>query len=62
MHKPHSSLKANHQDLIWKLLVTIAPKDVLFLYWYDNQPFYKLFESLEDSTQDWVIDAIRNNF
>ena len=62
MHKPHSSLKANHQDLIWKLLVTIAPKDVLFLYWYDNQQFYKLFESLEDSTQDWVIDAIRNNF
>lgn len=62
LHKPHSSLKPNHQDLIWSLLVNIVPKDVLFLYWYDKEQFYKLFESLEESTQDWVIETICNNF
>ncbi|AUC23807.1 hypothetical protein BTO15_17635 [Polaribacter sejongensis] len=62
LHKPHSSLLPNHQDLIWSLLVNIAPKDVLFIYWYDKEQFYKLFKNLEDSTQDWVIETICNNF
>ncbi|MEO9570420.1 MAG: DUF6638 family protein [Polaribacter sp.] len=62
LHKPHSSLKPNHQDLIWSLLVNIVPKDVLFLYWYDKEQFYQLFTTLEDSTQDWVIETICNNF
>ncbi len=62
LHKPHSSLKPNHQDLIWYLLVNIAPKDILFLYWYDKEQFYKVFKTLENSTQDWVIETICNNF
>ena len=62
MHKPHSSLKATHQDLIWKLLISIAEKDVLFLFWYNKERFYKVFATLDDAMQDWVIDAIRNNF
>ncbi|WP_033958101.1 DUF6638 family protein [Psychroserpens jangbogonensis] len=61
MHEPHSSLHPKHQDLIWKLLVNIAPKDVLFLYWYDKQEFYKRYESWDDSLQDWVIETIGNN-
>ncbi|PQJ72304.1 DUF6638 family protein [Polaribacter butkevichii] len=62
LHKPHSSLKPNHQDLIWHLLVNIAPKDVLFLYWYDKEQFYTLFKTLEDSTQDWVVETILKGF
>lgn len=62
LHKPHSSLKPNHQDLIWSLLVNIAPKDVLFLYWYDKEQFYESFKTLEESTQDWVIETILKGF
>lgn len=62
LHKPHSSLKPNHQDLIWYLLVNISPKDILFLYWYDKEQFYNTFKTLENSTQDWVIETILNNF
>ena len=61
LHQPHSSLSGEHQDLIWKLLVNIAPKDVLFLYWYDKQEFYSMYENWDDSFKDWVIAAIRNN-
>lgn len=62
MHKPHSSLKPSHQDLIWNLLVSIAPKDVLFLFWYDKERFFELFKNLDESMKDWVIETIRNNF
>lgn len=62
LHKPHSSLRANHQDLIWHLLVNNSPKDVLFLYWYDKEQFYKIFKTLDNSVQDWVIETICNNF
>ncbi|WCO03321.1 DUF6638 family protein [Psychroserpens ponticola] len=61
MHEPHSSLHPKHQDLIWKLLVNISPKDVLFIYWYDKQEFYRLYETLDPSLQDWVIETISNN-
>ncbi|MGS2726038.1 DUF6638 family protein [Psychroserpens sp. BH13MA-6] len=61
MHEPHSSLHPKHQDLIWKLLVNIAPKDVLFLYWYDKVEFYKQYQTWDDSLKDWVIETIRNN-
>ncbi|MEY8849131.1 DUF6638 family protein [Psychroserpens sp. XS_ASV72] len=61
MHEPHSSLHPKHQDLIWKLLVNISPKDVLFLYWYDKEEFYRLYETWDSSLQDWVIETIRNN-
>ena len=58
LHVPHSSLRANHQDLIWKLLVNIAPKDVLFLYWYDKEEFYKQYKTWDDSLKQWVIATI----
>lgn len=61
MHEPHSSLHPKHQDLIWKLLVNISPKDVLFLYWYDKQEFYRFYETWDESLQDWVIETISNN-
>lgn len=61
LHKPHSSLTVNHQDLIWKLLVNIAPKDVLFLYWYDKEQFYKNYADWDESFKDWVIEAIQKN-
>ena len=62
LHKPHSSLRVNHQDLIWHLLVNIAPKDVLFLYWYDKEQFYEVFKTWEATKQDWIIETISNNF
>ena len=61
LHKPHSSLSAKHQDLIWRLLVNISPKDVLFVYWYDKEDFYQQFGSWDDSLKDWVIDTIKQN-
>lgn len=61
LHQPHSSLNAKHQDLIWKLLINISTLDVLFLYWYDKEEFYKVYETWDESLQDWVIDVIRNN-
>ena len=61
LHKPHSSLLPRHQDLIWQLLVNISNLDVLYLYWYDKEQFYKVYEAWEDSFKDWVIEEIRNN-
>jgi len=61
LHSPHSSLNPKHQDLIWKLLVNVSPKDILFLYWYDKEEFYKQFKTWDDSMKDWVIETIRNN-
>jgi hypothetical protein len=60
LHQPHSSLDAKHQDLIWKLIINLAPKDVLFWYWYDKESFYKSFETWEDSFKDWAIETISN--
>ncbi|MBU2938734.1 hypothetical protein KO494_04180 [Lacinutrix sp. C3R15] len=61
LHQPHSSLNAKHQDLIWKLLINVSPKDVLFLYWYDKEAFYKAYTTWNDSMKDWVIATISNN-
>jgi len=61
LHNPHSSLRPNHQDLIWNLLVNIAPKDILFLYWYDKEEFFKQFKTWNDSKKDWAIQTIKNN-
>ncbi|WP_299017712.1 DUF6638 family protein [uncultured Polaribacter sp.] len=62
LYKPHSSLRANEQDLIWSLLVNIAPKDVLFLYWYHKERFYKLFKKQSESTKEWIIETIKAGF
>lgn len=61
LHKPHSSLEAKHQDLIWMLLVNIAPKDVLYWYWYDKEAFYSSFKTWDESLKEWAIEAISNN-
>lgn len=61
LHQPHSSLDALQQDLVWKLLINAAPIDVLFMYWYDKQEFYKRYETWNDSYKDWVIETISNN-
>ncbi|MDT0558783.1 DUF6638 family protein [Ichthyenterobacterium sp. W332] len=61
LHQPHSSLEAKHQDLIWKLLVNVSAKDVLFMYWYDKQEFYEQYENWDDSFRDWVIETIKSN-
>lgn len=61
LHQPHSSLTAEHQDLIWKLLIKITPLDVLFLYWYDKMTFYENYQTWDDAYKDWVISTIRNN-
>lgn len=61
LHKPHSSLPAKHIDLIWKLLINVSAKDVLFLYWYDKEQFYKIYDTWDDSLKDWVIQEISNN-
>lgn len=61
LHQPHSSLVADHRDLIHKLLINIAPKDVLFLYWYDKEQFYESYKTWDDSFRDWVIEQISNN-
>lgn len=62
LHNPHSSLKPNDQDLIWKLLVNVSAKDVLFLYWYDKEEFYKQYKNWEESKKEWVIDTITSSF
>lgn len=61
LHQPHSSLSSEHRDLIHKLLINIAPMDVLFLYWYDKEQFYVNYLTWNDSFKDWVIERIRNN-
>ncbi|MFI1743865.1 DUF6638 family protein [Thalassobellus sediminis] len=61
LHQPHSSLDAKHQDLIWKLLVNVSAKDVLFWYWYDKEAFYSSFKTWDDSLKDWAIETISNN-
>ncbi len=61
LHQPHSSLSAEHRDLIHKLLINISSKDVLFLYWYDKEQFYKNYVTWSDSFKDWVIERISNN-
>ncbi|WP_346882298.1 DUF6638 family protein [uncultured Algibacter sp.] len=61
LHKPHSSLEAKHQDLIWKLLVNVSQKDVLFWYWYDKEAFYKNFEIWDESLKEWAVEIISNN-
>lgn len=61
LHQPHSSLDAKHQDLIWKLLVNISEKDILYWYWYDKEAFYTSFKTWDDSLKEWAIETISNN-
>lgn len=58
LHKPHTSLEIEHQELIWKLLTKITPVDPLHLYWYDKEKFYEEYKKWKPGYQDWVIDTI----
>ncbi len=58
LHKPHSSLELEHQELIWKLLSKISPLDILHLYWYDKAQFYKTYLTWNVSHQHWAIETI----
>lgn len=60
LHEPHSSLMVKHQDLIWQLLIKIAPYDPLHLYWYDKETFYKTYDTWDDSFREWTVDYISN--
>ncbi|MDP5231761.1 MAG: hypothetical protein NWQ38_15315 [Cellulophaga sp.] len=61
LHEPHSSLREEEKELIWKLLVKIMPKDPVHLFWYDKALFYQLYTSWDDSYKDWVIKEILEN-
>ncbi len=58
LHRPHSSLEEEQQELVWKLLTKIVPLDPVSLYWYDKASFYKAFGQWPASYQDWVITQI----
>ena len=58
LHKPHTSLEIEHQELIWKLLTKITPVDPLHLYWYDKEKFYEEYKKWKPGYQDWVIETI----
>ncbi len=58
LHRPHSTLEIEHQELIWKLLTKIAPVDPLHLYWYDKEQFYEAYNNWKTGYQDWVIASI----
>lgn len=61
LHEPHSSLRDEEKELIWKLLVKIKPKDPVHLFWYDKSLFYQLYTTWDASYQDWVIKEIVEN-
>jgi len=56
--RPHSSLEEEHQDLVWRLLCKIVPKDPLHLYWYEKEAFYTAFKSWKPDYQDWIVSLI----
>lgn len=61
INSPHFSLEEEQRVLIWILLIKVAPKDPLHLYWYDKEQFYRLYKTWKPSYQDWVIDCILEN-
>ena len=56
--EPHKNLEVEHQELVWKLLSKIVPKDPLHLYWYDKATFYTSFKTWKPDYQEWVIQLI----
>ncbi|MEM6718060.1 MAG: DUF6638 family protein [Bacteroidota bacterium] len=59
---PSPELPMKLQELVWRLIVkTAAYKDPLFLYWYDKETFYEIYNTWEESYQDWVIKLIKQN-
>lgn len=61
LHEPHPSLKEEEEELTWKLLSKIVPKDPVHMYWYDKEQFYVLYDTWSTDYQDWVIKEILEN-
>ncbi len=61
LHEPHPSLKEEEEELTWKLLSKIVPKDPVHMYWYDKEHFYALYDTWSTDYQDWVIKEILEN-
>lgn len=61
LYQPNSSLEEEKQELIWKLLSKITPKDPVHLYWYDKEQFYDLYKKWKPDYKDWVIEEILKN-
>lgn len=61
LHEPHPSLKKEDEELSWKLLSKIVPKDPVHMYWYDKEHFYNLYQKWSADYQDWVIKEILEN-
>lgn len=61
LHEPHPSLKEEEDELAWKLLSKIMPKDPVHMYWYDKEQFYNLYGTWKPDYQDWVIEEILEN-
>lgn len=61
LHEPHPSLKEEEEELAWKLLSKIVPKDPVHMYWYDKEQFYNAYGSWKPDYQDWVIEEILEN-
>lgn len=56
---PHSSLTKDTQELLWKLLTKIAPKDPLYLYQYAKNMFKDNFSTWNKSYQDYIINYLK---
>jgi hypothetical protein len=61
LHEPHPSLKEEEEELAWKLLSKIVPKDPVHMFWYDKEQFYNVYSEWKPDYQDWVIDEILEN-
>ncbi|MEO0571512.1 MAG: DUF6638 family protein [Bacteroidota bacterium] len=61
LHEPHPSLEEEEEELVWKLLSKIVPKDPVHLYWYDKEQFYSMYSSWKPDYQEWVIEEILEN-
>jgi len=51
----------DEKNLMWKLLVEVAPKDPYNMYKYNKNIFYKYYQNWNKSYQEWVIELIQNN-
>lgn len=57
--EPNIIFKDEEEELIWKLLTKIAPKDPLHLYWYNKEAFYQQYQTWDATYQDWIITYIK---
>jgi hypothetical protein len=61
MYEPHSSLLDEEKELMWKLLVEVAPKDPYNMYKYNKNIFYKNYQNWNESYKEWIVSLIQNS-